>query len=73
MNNDVTLMKQNKIKPPDLLSKVRIGVIAELDPADDYTSVFIEVPHQTEELSPDEARELARMLNRYAGIAELQE
>ena len=73
MNNDVTLMKQNKIKPPDLLSKVRVGVIAELDPADDYTSVFIEVPHQTEELSPDEARELARMLNRYAGIAELQE
>lgn len=73
MNNNVTLMKQNKIKPPDLLSKVRVGVIAELDPADDYTSVFIEVPHQTEELSPGEARELARMLNRFAEIAQRKE
>lgn len=71
MNNDVTLMRKNKIKPPDPLSKVRVGVIEELDPADDYTSVFIEVPHQTEELSPDEARELARMLKMYAEIAEL--
>lgn len=64
-------MQQNKIESADPLGKVRVGIIAELDPADDYTAVIIDVPLQREELSPDEARELARMLTKCADLAEL--
>lgn len=64
-------MNQNKITPTDPMGKVRVGIVAELDPADDYTSVIIDVPLQREELSPDEARELAKMLTKYADLAEL--
>ena len=64
-------MNQKKITPADPSEKVRVGIIAGLDPADDYAAVTIDIPLQCEELSPDEARELARMLIKYADLAEL--